>query len=94
MTRIDGESEPLPGRSVQTPEHVLGHIDDRAAMLADEMTMGMVGQVVRRRAMAEVCVHDDAELLQLVEVAINGRQMHVWRPELDRGGQFFGRGMA
>lgn len=89
MARIDGEPKPISRCSVQTPEEIVGHVQDGAALLADEMAMRAVRQVVGRRTMPDVRVHDDAETLQLLEVAIDRREMHVRHLRLHRSGQIF-----
>ena len=62
----------------------------RAALLADEMSVGRRSDVVRRWSVAEVDVLDNAESLQLVQVAVDRREMNIGRFRLDGGGDLFG----
>jgi len=94
MAWIDGEPKPLSRRSVQTPEEIVGHVQYGATLLADEMAVRAVREVVGRRTMPDVRVHDDAETLQLLEVAIDRREVHVRHLRLHRSGQILRGGMV
>ena len=48
------------------------------------------GQVVGRRPVSEVGVHDDPEALELLEIAIDGRGVDVRRQRPDRDEQLLG----
>ena len=61
-----------------------------AALLAQEVPVDGARQVVGGRAVTEVRVHDDAEALELIEVAIDGREVDVGVLRLHLGGQLFG----
>ena len=75
-------------------EEILGGLEHRPAGLADQMAVGLGGQVVGGRAVAQVGVDDDPEPLELVEVAVDGREVDVGGRGLDLGGQLFGRAVA
>ena len=79
VARVDGKAESLLRRPIQTPKEIVGHIDDRAAALANQVAVRMLGQVVGGGAVSEMGVHDHAELLQFIEIAVDGRDVHIWR---------------
>lgn len=90
MSGIDGEPEPGRGLLPQGIEQGHRHLDRRSALLAHQMPMTMGGQVVARRAVTEVGMGDHAEALELVQIPIDGRDVHVGRRRLDLLGQFLG----
>ena len=75
-------------------EELLGCLNDRPAGLADEVPVALGGEVVGRRAMAEMGMDDDTEPLELLEVAIDGRQVHIGRESLHLGCEVLGRVMG
>ena len=50
--------------------------------------------MIRRRAVPEMGVHDDAEALQLVEVAVDGGEVDVGGLGLHFAGELLGRPVA
>ena len=71
------EAEPGLGRPGQTPEELVGGLDHRPAGLADEVGVGERGELVGGRAVPEVGVDDHAEVLEVLEVAVDGREVDV-----------------
>jgi hypothetical protein len=60
------------------------HLDDGAALAAHKVTMSRGGKVVGRGAVAEMRVLDDPEPLQLLQVAVDRREVDVGSELLDR----------
>jgi hypothetical protein len=56
-----------------------------------KMAVGLGGQVVGGRAVAQMGVDDHAEAFELVEVPVDGREVDVGGRGLDLGGQLLGR---
>lgn len=79
---------------MQHVQGVVGNLDDQAALLAHEVVMGVVGEVVDGRSVSEVDMVDHPETLELVQEAVDGGFMHVGLVDLDVGGEFFGRRVA
>lgn len=79
MARIDLESVVTLGRFAQLVEELLGRLEHRAALLADEVAVTLAREVIGRRAVAEMGMDDHAKSLELLEVSIDRREMHVWR---------------
>ena len=91
---IDGEPELGLGLLGQPAEERVGGLDHLAALLTDEMSVRSGGQVVRRRTVPKVCVHDHSEPFQLVEIAIDGREVNIWSLFLHLCGQVLCRVVA
>ena len=51
-------------------------------------------EMVRGRTVTEMRMHHDAEALELVEVAVHRRQVHVGGARLDLRGELFGGAVA
>lgn len=90
VMRVDGETELFLGAFGEAHEQLVGCFEGVAAVLADEVTVRAGGQVVRGRSMSEMGMDDDPEALELFQVAIDGRQVHVRGSRLDDGGQVLG----
>src|SRR3954465_8974405 len=76
VTGVDGE--PVLGRDPahRTLDDLCRHLLDASALPADEVeVVRVVGGVVGRRAVAEMGVGDEAELLEQLERAIDGRDV-------------------
>jgi hypothetical protein len=80
---IDRESKARSNGSGQVREQLDRSLDHRSALLTDEVGVGICGELVCRRAVPEVRVHDHAEPLELIEIAIDGRQVDVRGARLD-----------
>ena len=78
MMRIDREAQLVAGGSGQRAKQLVGCFDRRPAFFADEMCMGERGELVRGRAVPEVGVAYHAHALKLLEVAVDGGDVHVW----------------
>ena len=89
MAWIDREAEPLLRLPGQSPEQIVGSLDGEAAVLALKMGVCVGRKLVSRRSVAQVRVHEHANSLELLQVAINGRQMDVGCPTLHDGGHLF-----
>jgi hypothetical protein len=74
---VDGEAVVRLGVSGEAAEHGVGDVDRRPTLLADEVPVGRRGQVIGGRPVADVGVDHDAQALELVEVAVDGRGVHV-----------------
>jgi hypothetical protein len=94
VPRVDLEAERLLGRLTEAAEHSLGHIDATPATLTDEMGVRTPGELVRDGAVPEVGVHDDTQALELLEVPVHGREMHIGGAGLDGSRQFLGAVMT
>lgn len=90
MMRVDGESKLSQSRFGQSGEKNIRRLDHLAARLTNEVAMRRTCQVIGRRTVSQVRVHDDTESFQLFEISIDGGQMDVGRLRLHRGGQFLG----
>ena len=91
---IDGETEFLLGAVGQVHEQFVRRPDSLATVLAHEVAMGACGQVVRGRSVSEMGMDDNPESFQLVQVAIDRRQVDVRRFRLDDGGEILGTVVA
>jgi hypothetical protein len=94
VTGVDGEPVAGPGSGGEGLEEADGRLEGGAALLADEVAVGLVGEVVVGRAVSEVGVVDEAEPLELVEVAVDGGQVDVGGEGLHVGGQLLGRAVG
>ena len=74
-------------RSARLDEQLVGCHERRAAVFAHEVAMGAGGQVVGGGTVPEVGMDDDPEPFEFLEIAVDGRQMHVGRPFLDDRGE-------
>ncbi len=72
MPRVDGEAESCFRPAGQSEEQVVWCLDQRAALLADEMCMRLRGQLVGGRAVPEMGVHDHPEKLEVLQVPVDG----------------------
>ena len=72
MSGSDLEPELGQGSAGQLVEQFVRHGQRRAAVLADQVSVALSGQVVGGWAVPEVDVLDHAEPLELVEVAVDG----------------------
>ena len=90
MVRAKLEAEAPLGTLGHRLEQVVRSLDRRAAHLADEVAVGLGRQVVGRRAVPEVGVDDDAEALELLEVAIHRGGVDVGRERANRDEQLLG----
>jgi hypothetical protein len=84
---VDGEPESDPSVLGQAVEQLFGYLNELPALLAHEVTVHGCGQVIRGGAMPEVGVDHDTQALQLIEVAIDGREMDVRSLGLHLGGK-------
>jgi hypothetical protein len=75
-------------------EEVLRGLDGVAADFAHEVAVRLGGQVVRRGAVPQMVVDDDAEALELLQVPVDSRRVDVWRQGPDRDEQLLGRRVA
>ncbi len=87
-----GDGEGIAGlhRRPQWAHHVAGHLGHGSAGLADEVVVGVIGEVVHGSGLSEVHPADDAEALEGVEGPVDGREVHVGRLYVDDGGDRFG----
>ena len=74
----------------QAPEELVRGLQGRPARLADEVAVGQGSQLVGGGAVPKVGVDDDAELLEVLQVAVDGRDVDLGRPRLYRLGQVLG----
>jgi hypothetical protein len=89
MTRVNDEVV-LALRCVgEFAEKTLRRFESATTDLAHQMAVRFGGEVIRRRTVTQVRVHDDAETFKLIKVAIDGGEMHVRRDALDLFGEFF-----
>lgn len=76
---VDGEAVVALGGGSQSAEEILRGLEHGSAGLADEMAVGLGGQMVGGRSVSEMGVDDDPEPFELVEIPVNGGQMDVGR---------------
>jgi hypothetical protein len=81
---VDAEAVLRHRRLAQLGEQRRGDLGEAPAAFADEMAVVDRSHVVDRRSVAEVGVGDDAELLELLEIAVDGRRVDIWSSGLDR----------
>jgi hypothetical protein len=74
---IDGKSQLTLGLACQILEQLVLRLDTLAALIADEVGVGVGCQLVGDRPVTEVRVGDDAQLLQLLKVPVDGGEMDV-----------------
>ena len=91
---IDGETELLLGAVGQVREQFVRCLDRLATVFAYEVAMGACGQVVRGRSVSEMGMDDNSESFQLLQVAIDRRQVDVRRSRLEDGGKVLGTVMV
>jgi hypothetical protein len=87
---VDLESEALACGFGQAPEELVRRLHRCATGLAHEMAVGTGGQMVGRRSVTEVRVDHDAELLEFLEIPVDGGQGHVRCLDLDGLDKVFG----
>jgi hypothetical protein len=88
------EAEPALGAFCHGREEVLRCLDGGAAYLADEVAVGLGRQVVCGGSMPEMGVDDDAQALELLEIAVDGRRVDVGSEGADRDQEFLGGGVV
>ena len=74
---LEPEAVAREQRLLQRSEERRRHLDHITADLADDVLMGVVGQVVHRPPVTEVDVVDDAQVLQVGEGAVDRRPVDV-----------------
>ena len=74
---VDGEPEVPLGLPGQFVEQVVPRLDALSALGTDQMAVGVGRQLVGHRTVAEMGVAHDAELLQLLEVPVDGGRVDV-----------------
>ncbi len=90
MPGADLEAVAAPEVTGQIREQLGRDLDDGPAVLADEVLMDVVGQVVHRGAVTQVRVLDQAELGEGVQAPVDGGAMHVRMQPVDLGGELVG----
>ncbi len=90
------QSEPvrLVDAAGEAGEGAVLDVDDRAALMAHEMGVAVLAQVVERRSVACVHVLDDAELAEALEHAVHGRRRHARSASFDDVDDVIGREMT
>lgn len=71
-------------------EDVRREFNDRSALVADQVVMGVVDEVVHGRPVAEMDVVDHSEVGQRVECAVDGRQVDLGMSAFDLLGERLG----
>ena len=89
VVRIDSEAVACFRLTDERPEQHLRYFDRFAALATDKVTVIVTREVIGRWAVSEMDMLNDAEVLQLIEIAIDSRQVDIWRDALDIGGEFF-----
>ena len=77
MVLAKRESVPLLDGERQVVIDLSRQVHNGFALLANQMMMSVLGQVIDRASMAEVHVIDDAKFLQRFERPIHRRKMHL-----------------
>ena len=77
MPRVDGEAEVRLRGIRQTPEHLRWGLDHDSAVCAHEVGVGLARQQVARRTVAEMTVGHDAQHFELIEIAVDRREVRV-----------------
>ena len=77
MVSVQSEPVRLVDATGEAGEGAVLDVDDRAALVADEMGVAVLAQVVEGRAVAGVHVLHDAELAESLEHAVDGRGCHA-----------------
>lgn len=94
VTGFEDEPEVGVQRGTKRIEDGARHLDDATARLADEVLVGVLGEVVHGGAVTQVDVIDDPELLEVVEEAVDGGLVDVGVAGVHRGRQLLGRRVA
>jgi hypothetical protein len=94
VVRAEFEAEPTLRAFGHGGEEVLGCLDGGAADLADEVAVCLGRQVVCGGTVSEVCMDDDAQALELLEVAIDGGSVDVGGEGADRDQELLGGGVV
>lgn len=74
-------------------EHVGADVGDGAAAVAQQVQVGIAGEVIDRSTVPEMHVLDQPELREGVERSVDRRLVHRWVDAGDPFGQIVGSGM-
>ena len=74
---VDAKAVAVRRNICEVREDLIGSFIGRAACFANEMPVGYRCKVVGRWTMAKVRMRDDPEPLELFEVSVNRREVHV-----------------
>ncbi len=91
MPAIHVEVELHPQRRQEGPQRLGRHLHHPAASLAHQVLVVVVGEVEDRRAVGQVGVVDDAQLLEGVEGPVDGGDVHRREAAVHLGGDVLGR---
>jgi hypothetical protein len=91
MVGLKAEAVLLVEPAREWSEELVRHFDDDTAHIADEVLVRVIEQVVHRAPMPQVDVIDDAELLERVERAVDGRAVDVGLRALHDLSEILGR---
>lgn len=87
---VDGEVVVLSRRSGEVGEGGVGDVDDGPAVVADQVCVAVLAQVVEGRAEPGVDVFDDLEIVEALQDPVDGRRRDARRPALDLGDEVIG----
>ena len=94
MVGIDLKAVPRLGAFGQALEQLVRCLENVSAFLADKMTVSARCQVIGRRSMAKVGMDDHPHPLQILQIAIDRREVDIGRLRLHRFGEFLRRPVA
>ena len=94
MVGIDLEAEPATGLADELIKEGWRCLEHLAAVLADQVAMGLRGQVVGGGSLPGVAVLDDAEALELFEDPVHSGAREVRALLLDQRGELLGGEVA
>lgn len=72
MAQLYLELEITPHQATELLQRLDRDLDDKPACLADEVVVGVVGEVVHSRPMTKVDVVHHAQALEVVQEAVHG----------------------
>ncbi len=94
MVGVQGEAVGLVDATSEAGQGPVLDVDDRTALVADEVGVAVLAQVVEGRAVAGVHVLDDPELAESLEHAVDGRGCDARSPSLEHVDDAIGRQMT
>ena len=90
MVRVDSEAVLGSRTALQRTKELIGHFDDHTTVATDQVAVVFAREVVGGSTVAQMDVLDHTKAFQLLEVAVDRRDMDVRCSAVDLGGQLVG----
>ena len=94
MVRLDRETDTIERQLGETRKELVGRFEDASTVLANEVAVPLRSEVIDGRSVSKVDMLDHSETLELVQVAIDGREVNIRSCRLRGGGQILGGAMT